>query len=62
MQIIPQIEFNKPAPPPLEDDPLVVHRFRKGQDRAIVIFVHGYGENRFTTWGQFPIIYFRSSQ
>jgi len=54
MQVIYQEDFQTPAFSPFRNDPLVIHRRTRGQDRAIIIFVHGFGGNRYTTWGKFP--------
>jgi pimeloyl-ACP methyl ester carboxylesterase len=54
MQVIDQEDFQTPAFSPFRNDPLVIHRRTRGQDRAIIIFVHGFGGNRYTTWGKFP--------
>jgi pimeloyl-ACP methyl ester carboxylesterase len=58
MQIIQQNAFEKPALPLFKNEPLVVHRRTEGHNRAIVIFVHGLGGNRYTTWGEFPTFLF----
>lgn len=58
MQIIQQNAFEKPALPLFKNEPLVVHRRAEGHNRAIVIFVHGLGGNRYTTWGEFPTFLF----
>jgi pimeloyl-ACP methyl ester carboxylesterase len=38
-------------------DPLVVHR-HTDHDKALVIFVHGLGGHRYTTWGHLPRFFF----
>jgi hypothetical protein len=43
MQVIYQEDFQTPAFSPFRNDPLVIHRRTRGQDRAIIIFVHGFG-------------------
>jgi pimeloyl-ACP methyl ester carboxylesterase len=54
MLVIDQDVFHIPDPRPSSNEPLVIHRRTKGQDRAILIFIHGFGGNRYSTWGKFP--------
>src|SRR6266849_6296143 len=54
MQIIGQDDFHVPDPLPSRKERLVIHRRTEGQHRAIIIFVHGFGGNRYSTWGKFP--------
>ena len=53
MQVVYQEDFET-ASSAVRNDPLVIHRRSRGQDRAIIIFIHGFGGNRYTTWGKFP--------
>lgn len=59
MQIIQQSAFGKPTFPLFKNEPLVIHRCPGGGKRALVIFVHGLGGSRYTTWGEFPTFLFR---
>ena len=53
MEIIYQEVF-RPVSQSGRNDRLVIHRRAKGDDRALIIFVHGFGGNWYTTWGKFP--------
>ncbi|MGA9241684.1 MAG: alpha/beta hydrolase [Silvibacterium sp.] len=53
MEIIYQEEFRS-ASQSGRNDRLVIHRRAGGANRALIIFVHGFGGSRYTTWGKFP--------
>jgi len=56
MYVVPGDTFDRPQnAPSLQDEPLFVHRRQEGEQKShLIIFVHGLGGDRYSTWENGP--------